>query len=153
MILPQLGTSGGTYYKPHLVAGMANHNVTLTPNKSEVVRTGVVSQAVSDAMVPLLQYVIDNHDIDPPFDQSRYVVGGKTGTAQIAKPNGGYEENDFNGTYLGFVGGEKPQYVIAVFVNKPKVGRGAYAGTAAAQPIFADMAHMLINNGYVVPKK
>jgi cell division protein FtsI/penicillin-binding protein 2 len=104
-------------------------------------------------MVPLLQYVIDNHKIKPAFDQSRYVVGGKTGTAQIAKPTGGYYENDFNGTYLGFVGGDNPDYVIAVFVYKPKVGAGQYAGTAAAQPVFADIAHMLINNSYVIPKR
>jgi cell division protein FtsI (penicillin-binding protein 3) len=97
-----------------------------------------------------MQYVIQHHTITPPFDQTRYTVGGKTGTAQIAKPNGGYDDNMFNGTYLGFVGGDTPQYVIAIFVNKPKVA--GYAGTAAAQPIFANVAHMLINNSYVAPK-
>jgi cell division protein FtsI/penicillin-binding protein 2 len=80
------------------------------------------------------------------------MVGGKTGTAQIAKPGGGYREDVYNGTYLGFVGGDKPQYVIAVFINKPIVAGGAYAGTAAAQPVFAEVAHMLINNAYVTPK-
>jgi cell division protein FtsI (penicillin-binding protein 3) len=79
-----------------------------------------------------------------------YSVGGKTGTAQIAKPGGGYYDNQFNGTYVGFVGGEKPDYVIVVFVNKPT--NGGYAGTAAAQPIFGDVAHMLINNSFVTPK-
>jgi hypothetical protein len=38
-----------------------------------------------------------------------------------------------------------------VFVNKPAVG--GYAGSAAAQPIFGDLAHMLINNSYVTPKQ
>lgn len=145
--------NGGTYYRPHLVAAKSDAQGELRASKPEVVRSQVVSQSVSDAMVPLLQYVIDNHNIKPAFDQSRYVVGGKTGTAQIAKPDGGYEENEFNGTYLGFVGGDKPKYVIAVFLNKPKIPRGQYAGTAAAQPVFADIAHMLINHGYVVPKK
>jgi hypothetical protein len=32
------------------------------------------------------------------------------------------------------------------------VSNGAYAGTAAAQPIFGDLAHMLINDSYVSPK-
>lgn len=145
--------NGGTYYRPHLLAmTTSSDDKTVTP-KSEVVAKAIVSQETSKAMVPLLQYVVDNHNIRPAFDQSRYVVGGKTGTAQIAKPAGGYYEDDFNGTYLGFVGGEQPDYVIAVFVHKPKVGRGQYAGTAAAQPIFADIGHMLINNGYVVPRQ
>jgi len=144
--------NGGTYYKPHVVAARADDKDKLQPVAPEVAASNVVKPATSQAMISLLQYVIDHHDIRPAFDQNRYVVGGKTGTAQIAKPNGGYYENDFNGTYLGFVGGEHPDYVIAVFINKPKVGRGQYAGTAAAQPVFVDVARMLIANGYVVPK-
>jgi cell division protein FtsI/penicillin-binding protein 2 len=54
----------------------------------------------------MMQYTIDHHYPVPAFDQTRYTVGGKTGTAQIAKPGGGYENNEFNGTYTGFVGGD-----------------------------------------------
>jgi cell division protein FtsI/penicillin-binding protein 2 len=79
-----------------------------------------------------------------------YIVGGKTGTAQVAKPTGGYYEDIFDGTYVGFVGGNKPQYVIVVFNTKPNVP--GYAGSLGAQPIFADLAHMLIDNSYVTPK-
>lgn len=143
--------NGGTYYRPRLVEAMADPVTGKTQAKQpEAIRRGVVSQAVGRDIVPLLQYVIDNHDISPRFDQSRYSVGGKTGTAQIARPEGGYYKDDYNGTYLGFAGGDKPQYVIAVFVHKPKIA--GYAGSAAAQPLFADIAHMLINNGYVAPK-
>jgi cell division protein FtsI (penicillin-binding protein 3) len=111
----------------------------------------VVNPKVSAEMIPLMQYVVQKHNIVPPFDQNLYTVGGKTGTAQIAKqPGGGYYDNLFNGTYVGFVGGDKPQYVIVVFVDQPT--NGGYAGTAAAQPIFANLAHMLINDSYVTPK-
>jgi len=143
--------NGGTYYKPHLVAQTIDAHGNATVQPPEVVKQGVVKPEIGQQMIPLMQYVVDNHNIVPAFNQDRYMVGGKTGTAQIAKPTGGYYDNDFNGTYLGFVGGNKPQYVIAVFVNKPK--NGGYAGTAAAQPVFADIAHMLINNAYVIPKK
>ena len=81
---------------------------------------------------------------------SNYIVGGKTGTAQVAKPTGGYYNNIFNGSYVGFVGGIKPQYVIVVYAIKPNVP--GYAGSYAGQPIFADIVHMLINDGYVLPK-
>jgi cell division protein FtsI (penicillin-binding protein 3) len=96
-----------------------------------------------------MEYVVTNHHLQPPFTDS-YSVGGKTGTAQIANPAGGYFADKYNGTYLGFVGGDKPQYVIMVRVNQP--GVGGYAGTAAAQPIFSALAHMLIDNFGVVPK-
>lgn len=142
--------NGGTYYKPYLVDQLIAPNGQVTTTKPKVVEQHVVSPAVSQAMIPLMQYVIDHHYITPPFDQSKYTVGGKTGTAQIAKPGGGYYDDQFNGTYVGFVGGNDVQYVIVVFVDKPTVGK--YAGTAAAQPIFADLAHMLIDNSYVTPK-
>jgi cell division protein FtsI (penicillin-binding protein 3) len=142
--------NGGTYYQPHIVDQTTAANGKVSMTKPKAVKTNVVSSKVSQDMISLMQYVIQHHTITPPFDQTRYTVGGKTGTAQIAKPNGGYDDNMFNGTYLGFVGGDTPQYVIAIFVNKPKVA--GYAGTAAAQPIFANVAHMLINNSYVAPK-
>jgi len=142
--------NGGTYYQPHLVDSYQtsdgkNHSVA-----PKVLASHVVSPDVSQAMIPLMQFVVEHHFIVPPFDQSKYIVGGKTGTAQIAKPGGGYYDDEFNGTYVGFVGGDSVQYVIAVFVVQPHVG--GYAGSAAAQPVFADIAHMLINNGYVTPK-
>jgi cell division protein FtsI (penicillin-binding protein 3) len=144
--------NGGTYYDPRLVDAYIDTSGKHVAVQSKVVRKGVVSAKVAQELIPMMQYTVDQHHIVPAFDQSRYTVGGKTGTAQIAKSGGGYLENDFNGTYMGFVGGDHPDYVITVFVNKPKVGKGMYAGTAAAQPIFAGLGHMLINNSYVTAK-
>jgi cell division protein FtsI/penicillin-binding protein 2 len=143
--------NGGTYYQPRLIDGTVDASGKITPKRPVAVRKGIVSPQVSQEIIPLMQYVIDEHNIVPAFDQTRYSVGGKTGTAQIEK-DGKYLENDFNGTYLGFVGGDKPQYVISIFMNKPKVGKGQYAGTAAAQPVFVDAARMLINGSYVTAK-
>lgn len=142
--------NGGKYYKPYLVDKTTSSDGKRTATEPKIINQNVVSAKVSQEMVPLMQYVIDHHHINPPFDQSVYSVGGKTGTAQIDKPGGGYYDNQFNGTYVGFVGGDKVQYVIAVFVDKPT--NGGYAGTAAAQPIFGALAHMLINDSYVNPK-
>lgn len=142
--------NGGTYNKPRLVAGTAEGHETVKRIKPEVLRKNVVSQKAADDLIAMMQQVIDTRSFNPKFDQSKYTVGGKTGTAQIAKPGGGYFENDYNGTYAGFVGGKKPQYVIVVFVQKPKIG--GYAGSAAAQPIFVETARMLINNSFVTAK-
>ena len=78
------------------------------------------------------------------------MVGGKTGTAQIAKPDGGYYGDRYNGSFTGFVGGDKPEYVIVVRVNEPKVP--GYAGSKGAGPIFSATANMLIDNFNVLPK-
>lgn len=146
--------NGGTYYQPHLVDQTINSEGKATPKKPNVIRRGVVSAQVSTQMQSLMEYVVRNHYETGGFRYlnfpDNYIVGGKTGTAQIANPDGGYYADKYNGTYIGFVGGDKPQYVIATRVNEP--GIGGYAGSGAAQPIFADVAHMLINDFNVTPK-
>ncbi len=142
--------NGGTYYKPYLVDQSTAADGKTTTTSPKVVKQAVVSAKIGQELVPLMENVVRHHTFSPAFDQNMYSVGGKTGTAQIAKPGGGYYDNQFNGTYMGFVGGDKPQYVVVVFVDKPT--NGGYAGTAAAQPIFGNLAHMLINNSYVIPK-
>jgi cell division protein FtsI/penicillin-binding protein 2 len=81
---------------------------------------------------------------------SEFAIGTKTGTAQVPKPEGGYYDDRFNGTFLGYIGGDSPQYVITVRVNEPKIG--GYAGSRAAGPIFNRLVESLINNGQVTPK-
>lgn len=145
--------NGGTYYQPRLVDGTVDSSGKLTPKKPVAVRTSVVSPGVGQSLRTMLEFAIKDH-LKSGFSylnfSDSFSVGGKTGTAEIANPAGGYYANRFNGTYVGYVGGDKVQYVIAVRINEPHLGK--YAGSGAAQPIFSDMAHMLINNFNVVPK-
>jgi cell division protein FtsI/penicillin-binding protein 2 len=142
--------NGGTYYAPQLVDYTVDSKGVITDKKPQVLNDDVVAPGVSDALRPMLEEVVRTHYFKQRFNQSVYSVGGKTGTAQIADPQGGYLPNDYNGTYVGFVGGNKPEYVIMVLVNKPKIP--GYAGSQAAQPLFGDLAHMLLDNFNVTPK-
>lgn len=140
--------NGGTYYRPHLVEKTVTKDGKETLTENTVVRRNVVSESVSADMRELMQYVVNNNN--RPAVREGYVVGGKTGTAEIAKPKGGgYYDDRFNGTYMGFVGGKTPQYVIVVRVNEPKIP--GYAGAQAAAPIFANLSNMLINNFNITP--
>ncbi len=143
--------NGGTYYQPHLIDQTVDASGQVTKTPTKIIEKNVVNSKTSQEIIPLMQYVVDHHNFVPAFDQGAFVVGGKTGTAQIAKPGGGYEDSIFNGTYSGFVGGDRPQYVIVVFMNRPTTP--GYAGTAAAQPVFGRLAHMLIDDSYVTPRK
>lgn len=142
--------NGGTYYQPRLIDQTIDATGKTTSVQPKILEHNAVNAKTSQAMIPLMQQVVEHHVIGPSFDQNKYIVGGKTGTAQVAKPGGGYFADEFNGSYIGFVGGSRVQYVIVVFVDRPT--NGGYAGTAAAQPVFAGLAHMLINDSYVIPK-
>jgi cell division protein FtsI (penicillin-binding protein 3) len=143
--------NGGVYYQPRLVDKTVNAAGEETVEQPIVVRDDVVSPQVSQAMRQLLEgVVVDRASIAKPFNHGLYSIGGKTGTAEIANPDGGYYTDQFNGTYAGFVGGDNPEYVIVVRVNKPKIW--GYAGSQAAQPIFVDLAHMLLDDFGVTPR-
>lgn len=148
--------NGGTYYKPTLISQTIDPNTgKTTANQPRVLEHDVVSRTTGQELVPLMENVVVQY-LHEGYSfmnfPSNYLVGGKTGTAQVAMPGGGYSSTIFNGTYLGFVGGtpNRPQYVIAVFNIKPNVP--GYAGALGGQPVFADLAHMLINNGYALPR-
>jgi cell division protein FtsI/penicillin-binding protein 2 len=145
--------NGGTYYRPQLVDQIVSPDGKTSDVKPTAVKKNVVSSKVSNDMIPLMEYVVQQHKLEGfPYLNfpSNYIVGGKTGTAQVAKPSGGYYEDIYNGTYVGFVGGDKPQYVIVVYNIRPNVA--GYAGSYGGQPVFADLAHMLIDNSFVNPK-
>jgi cell division protein FtsI/penicillin-binding protein 2 len=144
--------NGGNYFQPHLVEQQTDANGRVSKTGSKVLRDNVVSQKVSNEMIKLMEGVVGRNyrlygftSLDP-----RYSIGGKTGTAEIAKPGGGYYDDKFNGTFMGFVGGDKPEYVIVVRVDEP--GIGGYAGSKAAAPVFSSLANMLINNFNVSPR-
>ena len=144
--------NGGVYYQPHLVDQVTSGGK-VAKTQPKILNRRSVDPKISPEIRSLMEYVVKGH-LAEGYNYMRfpdnYSVGGKTGTAQIANPKGGYYDDRFNGTYMGYVGGDKPQYVISVRVSEPHIG--GYAGSTAAQPLFADLAHMLINNFNVTPK-
>lgn len=142
--------NGGTYYKPRLVERVSDGGET-NDYSPEIVRNNVVSQEAGNTIRDYMINVINNNHRVYSFKlRPNYMVGGKTGTAQIPNPAGGYYEDRYNGTFTGFVGGDSPKYVIVARVNNPKIA--GYAGSTAAGPIFSDTANMLIDNFGVLPK-
>lgn len=144
--------NGGTYYQPTLIDKIGNGKGSLEARQPKIVRKDIVSTQVSNDMRDLMENVVAKNYATYSMSKPNpsYSVGGKTGTAEITKPGGGYYEDRFNGTFMGFVGGDEPQYVIFVRVNEPQIG--GYAGSKAAAPIFGTLVTMLINNFGVTPK-
>jgi cell division protein FtsI/penicillin-binding protein 2 len=134
--------NGGTYYRPTLISGSLNGEGALEKSEAEIKKANVVKPTTSETLVRFMKNVVEKNN--RPAVREGYQVGGKTGTAEIANPAGGYYEDKFNGTYVGYVGGDKPEYVIMVRVNEPKIG--GYAGSKAAGPIFTSLSNMLIDN-------
>ncbi len=142
--------NGGTYYQPTLIHSTKNIDGTEEIKQPVVKKENVISSSASNEMITLLERVVRQNIASAT--REGYRIGGKTGTAEFTNPdNGEYYKDRFNGTYMGFVGGDKPEYVIFVRVNEPKIP--GFAGSAAAAPLFRDLSNMLLDNFGVTPKQ
>lgn len=144
--------NGGTYYRPYLVDKVILPDGAERETKPQVLANNVVSGSVSATIKDYMEQVVKaNYTVyGMKSVPANYSIGGKTGTAQITRPEGGYYEDKYNGMFMGFVGGDKPEYVVIVRVNEP--GIPGYAGSRAAGPVFTGISQMLINNFAVSPK-
>ncbi|GAC1387102.1 MAG: penicillin-binding protein [Candidatus Saccharimonadales bacterium] len=145
--------NGGTYYVPHVVEGFIDNEKSDEIKSPPMIwKKNIVKPSTGLALQQLMEGVVAHnyqlYKVRKPTDQ--YIVGGKTGTAQYAQPGGGYFSDRYNGTFLGFVGGDKPQYMIGVKVNDPHIS--GFAGAGAAAPIFASVSASLLDNFNVTPK-
>jgi cell division protein FtsI/penicillin-binding protein 2 len=78
-----------------------------------------------------------------------YELGGKTGTAEKADETGGYSEDKFVASFVGFAPAEKPELLVAVMVDEPK--GDIYGGTVAG-PAFKKIANYALTNLRIAPE-
>jgi cell division protein FtsI/penicillin-binding protein 2 len=138
--------NGGTYYRPHLIDQQVSPSGSVKNTSPQVVKKNVVKASTAAGVRDLMEYVFNqNHGVYASNLHPGYNIGGKTGTGQIPYA-GGYKVGVYNGTFIGFVGVDKPQYVAVVLVNSPNLPGFESAGSQAAAPIFGKIADMLVNN-------
>lgn len=145
--------NGGVYEYPHIVDRIILPDGTeKRVEKHEGIR--VVKKETAETMGKMLQQVVEGgHSWRAKVDG--FAIGAKTGTAQIPKPEGGYEENEsglgiFIHTLAGFAPVNDPKYAMLVKLDKPKSAR--YAENTAA-PLFGEISSFLLNFYYRVPAK
>jgi cell division protein FtsI (penicillin-binding protein 3) len=76
-----------------------------------------------------------------------YQVAGKTGTARIPRPEGGYYTDRSIASFIGFLPAGDPDVVIAAILDRPTT---VYGGIAAA-PLFQTIARYAIERLGIAP--
>jgi cell division protein FtsI (penicillin-binding protein 3) len=67
-----------------------------------------------------------------------YKIAGKTGTAQIAQNNAGYNKTNYKASFVGYFPADNPKYSCIVVINNPR--KGVYYGGSIAGPVFKEIA-------------
>ena len=101
----------------------------------------VLSKTVADQAVDMLRQVVRRGTAS--FGEvAGYEVGGKTGTADKVRPNGGYYEDKVIATFASVFPASDPQYVLVVTLDEPVDTTGAEPRRTAgwtAVPVTAEM--------------
>lgn len=108
----------------------------------------IISEEDAKKVVEMLVSVVENgHGKKAKVEGFR--VAGKTGTAQIPKAGGGYEESEHIGSFAGFAPADDPKFAMLVKLDKPQSVEWA---ESSAAPIFGEIADWLLNSYFKVPK-
>lgn len=124
---------GGVYVAPRIVnatidAQGKQHDIPASPSHR------VVSPTIAHEMTTMLDEVV-RVGTGTAADLGPYTVAGKTGTALVPSPHGGYEAGHYVASFAGFVPAEDPQITgMVVIDDTPDYG------AAASAPTFATIA-------------
>ncbi len=130
----------GQLMQPYIVSKTIDYTgkESTTPSKaiSQVI-TSDTAQKISDMMVAVV-----TSGQGKQAGVAGYTIAGKTGTAQVPKPGGGYHDDRFIGSFAGFGPAEDPKFAMIVRLDNPKNVKWA---EESAAPTFSEIAGWLLN--------
>lgn len=136
--------NGGVKLPLTLVEGCAKPNGTLTDVPAST-GTRVVSERAAKSVVNMLESVVDAGELSNASKIPGYRVAGKSGTAQVAGPDG--YTSDRVVSFAGIAPADNPQYVVVVTYTKPAIMKSS----AAAAPTFKKIMSQVLTKYRVPP--
>ncbi len=140
--------NGGVLKKPYIVDEIRHPDGTVEKRSPQDV-TQVISPKSASTLGAMLVSVIE-HGEGHAAGVKGYYIAGKTGTAQVASVNGGYDANNTIGSFAGFGPIEDPKFAMIVRINHP---RDVQWAESTAAPFFGDMAKFLLQYFEVAPTR
>jgi cell division protein FtsI (penicillin-binding protein 3) len=129
--------NGGLWVQPRLVRGTLDADGFHAAPAPATRR--VVGASTARIVTQMLAYAVaDGTGAEARIDG--FEVAGKTGTARIPRPDGGYYTDRSIASFIGFLPAGDPRVVIAAILDRPTT---VYGGIAAA-PLFRTVARLAI---------
>ena len=138
--------NSGKMMRPYVVEKI------IEPNGQEkiqepVFEKQVISEDTASKLSAMMVSVVENGG-GRRAKVPNYYIAGKTGTAQIPKPGGGYYETETIQSFIGFAPAFSPRFVILVRLDNPKQSDAA---SSCAAPIFGKLAKYIIDLWQIPP--
>jgi cell division protein FtsI/penicillin-binding protein 2 len=142
--------NGGYMVTPHIVSRIDYEDGTTKENNFPL-GAQVWSNETSETVSRMLTTVVDEALRGGTVALPHHSVAAKTGTAQIANPNGGgYYDDRYLHSFFGYFPAYDPQFLVFLYTVEPKGVQ--YASETLTTP-FMDITKFLINYYNIPPDR
>lgn len=141
--------NGGTLVTPHVTKEI---DYVVGLDKVTPIEKGqqVIKESTSKEITRMLVSVVDHALLEGTVKQTNYSIAAKTGTAQIANPQGGYYSDRYLHSFFGYFPAYNPRFLVFLYTVYPKGVE--YASHTLTQP-FIDVVKNLINYYQIPPDR
>ena len=144
--------NGGVWVQPHLVTAITGGG--RPPAPFHPVTRRVISPTTAATLGQMMVKVVDapigSGFMARMWPTWRGQIAGKTGTASVALPTGGYGNQTID-SFTGFFPASHPQYSILCIIRDPQVTAPLREGAFDAAPTFKQVAQVIIDEHHLVP--
>jgi cell division protein FtsI (penicillin-binding protein 3) len=143
----------GKMVKPRFEKEIRHNGKTVKTFTTEVLVEQIVKPATVKKAKEMLEGVVQNGS-GKGLNITAFKVGGKTGTAQIAKTGakrgsgktayGDVGDRNYQASFVGYFPADKPLYTCIVIINSPS--NGIYYGGLVAGPVFKEIAEKVYSS-------
>lgn len=141
--------NGGYMVTPHLVKQIHYDDGT-TREVQYPKGAQVWSEETSETISRMLTVVVDEALRGGTVALPNHTIAAKTGTAQIANPEGGYYDDRYLHSFFGYFPSYDPKFIILLYTVEPKGVE--YASETLTAP-FMDVTKFLINYYNIPPDR
>lgn len=143
----------GKMVKPRFEREIKHNGKTVKTFTTEIIAEQIVKQSTVKKAKEMLEGVVENGS-GKGLNITAFKVGGKTGTAQIARVGakrgsgktayGDVGDRNYQASFVGYFPADKPLYTCIVIINSPS--NGIYYGGLVAGPVFKEIAEKVYSS-------
>jgi cell division protein FtsI/penicillin-binding protein 2 len=141
--------NGGKLVKPHVVSEI-DYDLGLAKMFEDEGQKVVLSAAASEEITRMLVNVVDHALLGGQKMKEDYSIAAKTGTAQMADPEGGYHEDKFLHSFFGYLPAYDPEFIIFLYAVEPHGEE--FASHTLTEPFF-ELTDFLIEYYAIAPDR
>ena len=134
--------NGGVLMKPYVVKAIVDEGGNTIRQYGVSQGRRIISRETAQAVGGIMETVTAVDGTGKMAAIKGYTVCGKTGTAQKHNEEGGYNEDEFIASFMGFVPKKDPRIAVLVVLDAPR--KSHYGGVVAA-PAFRRIAYEVLS--------